>query len=321
MSILLPNYKEWTFKAPTDIWTGNADGDSGRLITTGLLGSLRWWFEVLVRGLGGSVCDPSDRERRCPDPEIKDANEAGHHCLVCELFGCTGWARKFRFDVLTEDGEVRMNRITRNTTFKIRLTKLRPIRQQEWALLDLTMCLISGYGAVGGKIVYKPSDEPDRQNLLHHKDFGLIQLLEEKTAVFGPELEQYVRDRKWRSVPEDDLSWASLSNFWSVQGRYLARQDARHSTFNKVLGRMESKDKAKLDPTDRIFEWLAGKQRISKKVFSFKNPSRTFGFVNPALINFNQMLEQIKQVWPDLKEEEFLKGDEILATLLSKEGD
>ncbi len=51
------------------LWTGDVNGRNERLITTGLLGSLRWWLEVLVRGLGGSACDPTDEKTRCPAPD------------------------------------------------------------------------------------------------------------------------------------------------------------------------------------------------------------------------------------------------------------
>ena len=61
--------KEWKIKAITDIWTGDYQQKNERLITTGLLGSIRWWFEVLVRGLGGSACDPTVDGVRCPDPD------------------------------------------------------------------------------------------------------------------------------------------------------------------------------------------------------------------------------------------------------------
>ena len=74
--------KIFTFTAETDLWTGDADRKPDCLKHTGLLGSIRWWFEVVVRGLGGDACDSSDSsETKC-----KDKN----HCVVCELFGCTG---------------------------------------------------------------------------------------------------------------------------------------------------------------------------------------------------------------------------------------
>lgn len=80
--------KTYTLKALTDLWTGNYQRKPDRTILTGLLGSVRWWFEALVRGLGGSACDPTADGVRCPDKQ-------GHY-VVCELFGRTSWARKFR---------------------------------------------------------------------------------------------------------------------------------------------------------------------------------------------------------------------------------
>lgn len=135
----------YQFNVLTDLWTGDLNGKSGRLIPTGLLGSIRWWFEVLVRGLSGNACDPSDT--KC---------EGRNHCVVCELFGCTGWARKFRFEVLN------LNENTGQTLI-LSFTPLRPICVEEWTLLNATLRLIAGYGAIGGKTVFKPTDEPSRE--------------------------------------------------------------------------------------------------------------------------------------------------------------
>lgn len=146
------SYFEWGFKALTDIWTGDAERRGDHLIPTGLMGSIRWWFEVLVRGLGGKACDPSDPKVRCP-------NEQGRHCVACELFGCTGWARKFRLMVLDGHGNVIQSQIRANTEFVLRFIPLRPIREEEWCLLDLTLRLIADYGAIGGRTVLKPSEE------------------------------------------------------------------------------------------------------------------------------------------------------------------
>jgi hypothetical protein len=41
--------RDWTLKALTPIWTGGVDRKSDRQVPTGLLGSIRWWFEVFVR--------------------------------------------------------------------------------------------------------------------------------------------------------------------------------------------------------------------------------------------------------------------------------
>lgn len=149
----------WNYKAITDIWTGDKQRREDRLIPTGIMGSLRWWFEVLVRGLGGKACDPTVEGVRCPENN-KQLHEPGHHCVVCELFGCTGWARKFRLMVLDENGQrVIQDQIQVGQKFTLRFIPLRTIAPEEWCLLDATLHLIADYGAMGGKTVFKPSKE------------------------------------------------------------------------------------------------------------------------------------------------------------------
>ena len=101
-----------TLRTLTPLWTGGVDGQCDRLHETGLIGSLRWWYEALVRGLGGQACDPTSEEPkdRCQfdskayervKQEGKSQTEAlqaglATICPVCYLFGATGWARLFR---------------------------------------------------------------------------------------------------------------------------------------------------------------------------------------------------------------------------------
>ena len=88
----------------TPIWTGGVEtGKMDRIHETGIIGSLRWWYEVIVRGLGGDVCDPTsdNPEERCQfdtksyerTKNIDDGLTTV--CPVCRLFGCTGWKRRF----------------------------------------------------------------------------------------------------------------------------------------------------------------------------------------------------------------------------------
>lgn len=95
----------------TPIWTGGVDpGKMDRIHETGIIGSLRWWYEAIVRGLGGRVCDPMQkacsfdiekyRKSKLND-DIGRLREAGL-CDVCQVFGATGWRRRFRVEV-TED--------------------------------------------------------------------------------------------------------------------------------------------------------------------------------------------------------------------------
>jgi CRISPR-associated protein Cmr1 len=305
--------KEWGLVARTDLWTGDADGKGGRVIPTGLLGAIRWWCEVLVRGLGGAACDPTDKENRCPDGDRR--------CPVCELFGCTGWARKFRFEVIDSARSVLRQEIRKGTGFVLRFTPLRPMAREEWALLDLTLRLIAGYGAMGGKTVLKPSDDRSRANLPHHRDYGLVDI--ERCPIIEPvprgQLESYVRDQRWRRPPEGGSAWASLTNFWCVNGKYLARQDAARSAFNKILGRREQKHQAEAAGR-AVNSWLAGRPGESKKVFSFKDPARTFGFVDPDRITLEQMKGGLEDAWSTLGPDEFVSGESIVKDLLGQGG-
>ncbi len=61
-----------------------------RIHETGIIGSLRWWYEAIVRGLGGSACDPTG-DGKCPD-------KRGRYCDVCAVFGATGLKRAFRLE-------------------------------------------------------------------------------------------------------------------------------------------------------------------------------------------------------------------------------
>lgn len=303
--------RTYELSAKTDLWTGDADREPNRLITTGLLGSIRWWFEVLVRGLKGNACDPT--RKQC---------EGRNHCVVCELFGCTGWARKFRFEVLDKDGNVQAAQIEKEQNFGLRFIPLRPIRVEEWALLDATLHLIAGYGAIGGKTVFKPTDEDNRTEEPHHQDFGLAQISSSRqfAGIRRKDLETYLS--QWKRLNHGEFAWASLQHFWyvkCVKERYLGRKNNDESTFNRVLGRQEAKKQGQdlLNPANKKDQWLAGSQRVSKKVFSFKDPARTFGFVKPGVIDFEEMKERLEDVWGQ-DGWQFLTGDAILEQLFPK---
>ncbi len=105
-----------TLKTLTPLWTGGADGRSDRLHTTGIIGSLRWWYEAIVRGLGGYACDPtSEKADERSEFDTKAYEQAKREklseievlqaglktlCPVSYLFGTTGWARLFQMQAI-----------------------------------------------------------------------------------------------------------------------------------------------------------------------------------------------------------------------------
>ncbi|MCX8066816.1 MAG: type III-B CRISPR module RAMP protein Cmr1 [Anaerolineae bacterium] len=99
-----------TFKTLTPFWTGGVGGVSDRLYETGLLGSLRWWYEAIVRGLGGSACDPTEhacnfdeeKYRRSQATDRRQRLRDAGLCDACQVFGATGWRRRFRLEVVED---------------------------------------------------------------------------------------------------------------------------------------------------------------------------------------------------------------------------
>jgi CRISPR-associated protein Cmr1 len=111
----------------TPIWTGDAEGKCTTIKETAIIGSMRWWYEAIVRGMGGYACDPTsdtrckfnveayneDYKRRIKSYESKKsaskyALEAGLKdvCPACRLFGCTGWKRQFKMDISVDANQI-----------------------------------------------------------------------------------------------------------------------------------------------------------------------------------------------------------------------
>ncbi|MHA1679400.1 MAG: type III-B CRISPR module RAMP protein Cmr1 [Promethearchaeota archaeon] len=81
------------FKIQTPLWTGDLDKKSSIIKESGIIGSLRWWTEVILRGFnskGFYSCDPNS-SNRCPN--IGDQKK---YCVSCHIFGATGRRRSFK---------------------------------------------------------------------------------------------------------------------------------------------------------------------------------------------------------------------------------
>jgi len=264
-----------TLKTLTPLWTGGVDGTCDRLHETGLIGSLRWWYEAIVRGLGGYACDPTS-EDRCPDKD-------GNHCVVCELFGCTSWARKFRLRVLDEQGQVIQRALAANQTFQLQFLELRDLSNEERWLLVKTLEIAAKYGALGGKTTLKPQKGKIGQ------DYGIVQITS-VPPLQKPDIETFLR--KFRQVkPEGaaDLRW-----FFFVKGAFLWRKQ-----MNPLLGQDE-----KGNPISNTSDWqkfLRGKRgssnqdAVSKKLFSFQaDKGRIWGYARDGQMR-DTIVEEIKR--------------------------
>jgi len=283
-----------TFKTLTPLWTGGVDQTCDRLHETGLLGSLRWWYEAIVRGLGGYACDPTS-EDRCPDKD-------GKRCAACELFGCTGWARKFRLRVLDEQGQVIQNALAANQPFQLQFLEVRELSDEERWLLAKSLEIAAKYGALGGKTTLKP------QKGKVGEDYGIVQTTS-VPSLPKPEIETFLR--KFRQVkPEDaaDLRW-----FFFVKGAFLWRRQ-----MNALLGLSENGQSViGNEPYQQFLRGRRGDrtlEAISKKLFSFQvDGGRIWGYARDGEMR-DTIIEQIHQ---QLKDRNYVvkTGEEVLHEL------
>ncbi|GIX47780.1 MAG: hypothetical protein KatS3mg131_1991 [Candidatus Tectimicrobiota bacterium] len=86
----------------TPLWTGGAGGTMDRIHETGILGSLRWWYEAIVRGLGGTACDPASGSQKCQYNSRDRQSPEEQLCFACYVFGATGWRRRFSLKVVED---------------------------------------------------------------------------------------------------------------------------------------------------------------------------------------------------------------------------
>lgn len=249
-----------TLTTLTPLWTGGVDQTCDRLHETGLIGSLRWWYEVLVRGLGGYACDPTG-EDRCPDKD-------GNRCVACELFGCTGWARKFRLRVLDEQGKL-VQSVSAGQTLRVEFIELRQMVDEEKWLLSKTIEIAAKYGALGGKTTLKPQKDQRKG-----ADMGIVSIVSTNTtnSLKRPDNSFFAKYRQVTPEGAPDLRW-----FFFVEGAFLWRKQMNH-----LLGQDENGN-----PISNASYWqkfLRGKRggksvdAESKKLFSFQNPGRIWGY-------------------------------------------
>lgn len=238
-----------TLQALTPLWTGDANGQGRRIQETGILGSLRWWYEAIIRGLGRYACDPSG------DPCIYDRElQLASICLVCQLFGCTGYGRRFRL-VVDGDGdagglfEVRLPdpaiddhrgwRIPARAAGPLTLT-FRPLRPDalgpfEAAALRYALTLIELFGALGAKTSHGQGVvevttwrawPPVMESTVWVHDVQARPAKEAQNPVSAPNLADFVgavtwlhsgvtsASGWWRAIPLDGLSRFPETSRW-----------------------------------------------------------------------------------------------------------
>ena len=276
----------------TPLWTGDVDRECKSIKETGIIGSLRWWYEALVRGLGGYACDPtSDRKCELKQDKFNEAIKSGKSiqgaldeqiCPACQLFGCTGWRKRFRLETvgLNDDdfipGRRQKSGLKAGKEISLKFTLLSEIRPEEKWLFKITLWIIENYGAIGGRTTWKP-------NSSWGTDYGLIKIEdygEIKNCGFESGKEEVIRwlkrnkeDIKRNLGKKNNKNWFNFKFYWILPNDYLNR-----SEMNKIVNRDESGDYTK--SADNFDKWLGGDKGESKKIFSFEEPEKkVFGYV------------------------------------------
>jgi len=303
---------KFEFSEVAKVWTGDANRKCPYLRETGILGSIRWWFEAVVRGYGGYACDPRSKDA---------CNDAKDHCAVCELFGCTNWSAKFRFSV--EKNKKNNKDITITMVFnplktpppsqpppgRDRITMvfnpLKTIKEEEEFLLKKTLWIISKYGSIGGRTTRRPSEDPKKQNEEAHKDYGLIKLVSPSEEELENELKDdnrknkainYLKGFKSKEI-KDYQEYPNLKYF--IFGRCKQNKYLNKTEMEEIMNR---------------FPWLKGIERReedpgkSKFLFSFYE-GRWWCYYKADNDGYEKLWEFLKG---ERSSDDIKKGEEIL---------
>jgi len=235
-------------KALTDVWTGGVDQHCDSLHETGLLGSLRWWYEVVVRGLGGSACDPTDNSP-CRDTD---------HCGACEVFGSTGWSRKIRLQVFGTSGGLISSPLNKGVEFALHFIELRHICDEERWLLTKSVEIAAKWGSIGGRTTRKPQVRKGVGD-----DYGLVFLKSALTIKCNQDkAKQYLSGFR---TDVGKAGYPDLRCFFFVRGAFLWRDQ-----MNALMAR---------EPFLRGDRGSGNTPAVSKKIFSFQTDSgRVWGY-------------------------------------------
>ena len=302
-------------KTLTPIWTGGVNGDCDILHETGIIGSMRWWYEAIVRGLGGYACDPASdgcefntkgyEDARNNGKSIEDALTIGLRkvCPACQLFGCTGWKRKFRLEIENVDGKFSEG-ISGGFrgNFTIKIHEIRPISNNEKWLFYKNLKIIADFGAIGGRTTRKPQKGPIGQS------YGLIDIdnkrLSWSSRSIYAELDKWIKENKTHLKKSNNPNWFNFKYYFIIRNDYMTR-----SEMNIILGLDEKGNYIK---NDNLSKFLRGEEGISKKLFSFDEPKKLFGYVrnDNELKRFEYLLNK------NFNNVQIEKGDDILRSLL-----
>ncbi|MGJ8454435.1 type III-B CRISPR module RAMP protein Cmr1 [Pseudothermotoga sp. U03pept] len=280
----------------TPIWTGDIDAKSYTIQTTGMVGSLRWWTETLIRALGKFACDPTG-DSRCPKEEKTDkVQKKEKYCPACLIFGATGRRRIFRLDIT---GGMKV-------PFDVPINIRPSSRTHGWYF---------GPGVIGTlnmKII--PLDENFDENLIL---FPL--LIASKLGAIGAKTQHGYGVVELEDLPKN----LSLNNFKTALEKLSEVSIKRDESNNPVFPSLKDMFFAKVQFSSKDDDWwqevdgLKNNRQNEEKIRNRQNEEKIrkclqHGFVpiGPVIRNWLRYSKEGKKIWGgnDTKLEEWLFG-------------
>ncbi len=267
-------------RTSTPVWTAGVERESEVARESGIAGSLRWWYEVLVRGLGGFACDPTSDDRCQLDEAAyqSDGLRAGLRdvCPACRLFGCGGWASKFHLLLTDERGKPSPSLNDKNVPFRVLFLNRTSWEDGERWLMNRVFTLIDRYGSIGGKTTLKPPSQPDYGQVTAEKNVPAPELTAAQIKQWLQTMLQASFNMQHRladqsvEIPQLDLFFFNTSSW--LDGRQM----------NELV---------RIDRSG----FLAGERGISKKVFSFQVTHRFWGYTTDQTM-LNNVLDALNRM-------------------------
>jgi CRISPR-associated protein Cmr1 len=245
------------------VLTAGVERESEMARESGIVGSLRWWYEALVRGLGGFACDPTSDDR-CQLDEVayqSDGLRAGLQdvCPACRLFGCGGWASKFHLLLTDARGKPSFSLNDKNIPFRILFMNRTSWENEERWLMSRVFALIDRYGSIGGKTTLKPPSQPDYGQVAVEKN------------VPAPDLDGS-QIRAWLQAILQVSP--NMQHRLATQPVEIPRLDLFFFNTSVWLDRRQMNELVHIDRSG----FMAGERGVSKKVFSFQTTHRFWGY-------------------------------------------
>lgn len=302
----------FNLKTLTPIWTGDVNGECKEIKETGIIGSMRWWYEAIVRGMGGYACDPANisckfdtkgYEKALEDNKSSDdALKIGlkEVCPTCQLFGCTGWKRRFRVEL----GEINLEKLDFKNKFEYINSKwwfegtYKTNPKAFYSPDILKMKLISEDKEVENKIfiLLKLIEKLGTFGAKGQNGFGIVELISDSPPIkfkLNKEIKVYKENNPEKSNPNE---YRNLRNIYEFV--------VRVKKIDTFLQHFQPKNKI----GNYILTSFVIKYYLRKRIKEFDDEK-----ISKLLLNYDEVLFIIKNKCP---EEKYNKISKIIARTL-----